>query len=100
MKQKLKVHQVVQVTLLRRVVVFHQKSSSYASKSTSFTKTPTTSYRSTSYVSKTTTVKTPVKKKTVVKKKTSSIEYDYYDYQDCSVVTHQFKTMYRCIDRD
>lgn len=41
---------------------------------------------------------TTVNKTTTVKKK--KIDYDYYEYADCSIVTHQFRTMYRCIDRD
>lgn len=72
-------------------------------------KTTKTSYKSkTSYKAYSRTpvkvsTKTPVKVVKVNKTKTksySSVEYDYYPYQDCSLVRQGFNKVYRCIDRD
>lgn len=77
-----------------------RSSSSLSSKGSS-------GYTSKSYVSKsytktsvkTTPVKTPATK---TKKKSlfSSDDYDYYDYKDCSLVTRNYKTQYKCLDND
>lgn len=82
-----------------------RSSSSFSSKSSSgYTSKGYTSksYSGKSYTKtsvKTTTVKTPTTK---TKKKSlfSSDDYDYYDYKDCSLVTRNYKTQYKCLDND
>lgn len=77
-----------------------RSSSSFSSKSSNgYT---SKSYSSKSYTKtsvKTTPVKTPTTK---TKKKSlfSSGDYDYYDYKDCSLVTRNYKTQYKCLDND
>ena len=72
-----------------------RSSSSFSSKSSSGHTGK--SYASKSYTK--TSVKTPATK---TKKKSlfSSDDYDYYDYKDCSLVTRNYKTQYKCLDND
>ena len=75
-----------------------RSSSSFSSKSSS-------GYTGKSYASKSytkTSVKTTPVKTSKTKKKSlfSSDDYDYYDYKDCSLVTRNYKTQYKCLDND
>ena len=75
-----------------------RSSSSFSSKSSSGHTSK--SYSSKSYTK--TSVKTKPVKITKTKKKSlfSSDDYDYYDYKDCSLVTRNYKTQYKCLDND